>query len=461
MIYRLCPDPDDFEAIRNEKEQKARTGVAKRKAPEEELTSKRTRGASSSVTPSTTIDVTGDDPEDTDGTQKPEGTQQASGSAAPSPKGVPKLASKAAKGAAKAVKGVVKGPTLLPSGVLLTPLKNQAIPSRLSQASIVASPSGGMALKQSSSQDSGKALPVKKSVTFAQGDAPIPGRDPCLPYYFAVMFPFSTTTPVSEWRTLFPTDVLQFPGDSAIGDDRKKVTLLREPTTKDFSSEYATEIARLSEIHFQSDAVGHPPYPDASFTATQTDRVKAAWAKLQKDAEYLLSLEIVDKELEESKAAKEREAAIKRAAEREAATQKEATAREDAKQKDATAKGSTSKILTELMSPPLVSQCRKVEDALGCDDVEISHMFARFLEEITYQSDVIEALHRRLRTAEMAGQRLSFIKFMADQVWSGKTEPINSDWTAKIVAIAAYLEPFLKVGTMLLFVSYHIFLITK
>lgn len=449
MIYRLCADPDGFEALRFEKEQKARVGVGKRKGtPEEELTGKRTRGASSSVLPSL-IDMTGDDDnqQETDGTQKPEGTQQASGSASKAPKAPPK---------ALRTKGGLKGTTVLPSGAILTPLKQQALPSRLSQASIVASPSGDMALQQ----------PGAKKVSFAVADyTPIPGKDQCLPYYVNIIFP-GTTTPVSEWRTLFP-DVLQFPGDSAIGDDRKKVTLLREPTTKDFALEYSSEIARLAQIHLASDAAGDPPYPDASFKATQTDRVRAAWAKLKSDAEYLLGLEIVDKQLEESRAAKEKEAATKMEAEKQAAKQKEVTAKEAAKeaaiQKEAKAKGSTSEIITDLMSPPIQAMgCRKVEDALHCDVVETSHMFARLLDEITYQSDVIEALHRRLRTAEMAGQRLRFFKFMADGVWSGKTEPINSNWTAKLASIAAYMEPFLKVGTMaLLFFSYHTILITK
>lgn len=344
-----------------------------------------------------------------------------------------------------------------------TPHKASPGPSRLSQSTLAPNAAGKLSYSQVSFTDpletdaaaspSLKAAPkttaagsrVNKAAGTA-GKEPIVGQDLCLEYHVKKMFP-NLSVPVADWRTLFPSDVFQFPADDVPAAERK-VKVLRLPKQVDFKKEWAEEYTRIITEYTGEDVA---PLPSDEFKTAQVNRVIAAWARLGQDANKLLFIEASDKlaarlkadekkDREDAKAAKAAEAAAKAAeAKKDAVAKVLAAPRVPA----ATAPEAASSLAA--LSPPIQAGGRRKVAEFLHDRTQTAHMIARCQEHIRYQSDVIERLHDRLRKAMALGQRLYFLKVVAEELAQGRREFPLVNLAPRITGALTYFYTLLKV----------------
>lgn len=279
------------------------------------------------------------------------------------------------------------------------------------------------------------------------GKEPIPCEDLCLEYYVKKMFP-DLSVPVADWRSLFPSDVIQFP-DVDVPPEERKVKFLRLPMQKDFKTEWLEEYTRIVAEYTGEDVA---PQPSDEFRTEQVSRVTAAWEKLGRDANTLLFMEASDKVAKKMKADEKiarEEAKAAKAAAAAAEAKKEALAkvpealRVPAASAPLTAPAVSSSLAA--LSPPIQAGGRRKVAEFLHDRTQTAHMIARCQEHIRYQSEVIERLHDRLRKAMALGQRLYFLKVVAEELAQGRREFPSVNLAPRITGALTYFYTLLKV----------------
>lgn len=277
------------------------------------------------------------------------------------------------------------------------------------------------------------------------GKEPIPCEDLCLEYHVKKMFP-DLSVPVADWRTLFPSDVFQFP-DVDVPPEERKVKVLRLPMQKDFKNEWLEEYTRIVAEYAGEESA---PHPSDEFRTAQVSRVTAAWEKLGRDANTLLFMEACDKvakkiKADEKKAREEAKAAKAAAAEakKEALGKVPEALRVPAASAPLTAPAVSSSLAA--LSPPIQAGGRRKVAEFLHDRTQTAHMIARCQEHIRYQSDVIDRLHDRLRKAMALGQRLYFLKVVAEELAEGRREFPSVNLAPRITGALTYFYTLLKV----------------